>query len=329
MVPRSRLRILFVSAFHTPFIQDDIDLLEKHFPVRTRIGHGAGAALRIAGGAMRSDLVFCWFASVYAFVGVLMARILGNPSIIVVGGVDVARDKELGYGIWLSPWRGRLVRYALRRASRVLVVDPSLKDAAVRLAGYSGENIRYLPTGYDASAWRSTGEKDPLVLTVAAVRDQKRLRVKGIDTLVDAARRLPGVTFVVIGVDEKLWGGLRPPPNVHFQPLMPRSELLPYYQRAKVYCQPSLREGLPNTLCEAMLCGCVPVASSAGGNPTAVGDAGFIVPPGDIDALAEALQRAMGSKVDMGARARARIVALFPKEKRETELLAMLDSLAQ
>ncbi len=329
MVLRTKLSILFVSAFHTPFIQDDIDLLEKHFSVRKQIGHGTGAAFRIAGSSFRSDLVFCWFASVYAFVGVLMARILGHPSFIVVGGVDVAKDSELQYGIWLSPWRAILVRYALRHASHVLVVDPSLKEAAIRLAGYSGDNIRYLPTGFDAGAWKPAGEKEPLVLTVAAVRDPSRLRVKGIDVLVETARRLPGLTFVVIGVDEPLTGGLRPPLNVHFLPLMKRSELLPYYQRAKVYCQPSRREGLPNTLCEAMLCGCIPVVSNVGGNPTAAGDAGILVPPGDIDRLAEALGRAVTAKPDFGARARARIVAMFPKEKRETELLAMVDSLPE
>jgi glycosyltransferase involved in cell wall biosynthesis len=321
--------VLFISAFHTPFIQDDIDLLEKHFAVRKKIGHGAGAALGIAGAAFGSDLVFCWFASVYAFIGVALGKIFGVKSVVVVGGVDVANDKELQYGIWLSPWRGRLVRFALRSATRVLVVDPGLKDDAIRLAEYDGKNIQYLPTGYNPMTWKPAGEKEPEVLTIAVVNDRSRLRVKGIDTLVEAARRLPGMTFRVIGVDPRFSQSLQPPLNVHFLPIMPRSELLPYYQRAKVYCQPSLREGLPNTLCEAMLCGCVPVGSDTGGIRTAVGDTGILIPPGDVESLVAGLQQAIGARDDAGARARARIVALFPQEKREAGLVSLLESFLQ
>src|SRR2546425_12958201 len=94
----------------------------------------------------------------------------------------------------------------------------------------------------------------------AVVKERRRLRVKGIDILAEAARRLPGMTFIVIGVDSHLTGNVQPPLNMRFLPVMNRMELLPYYQRAKVYCLPSLREGLPNSLCEAMLCGCIPVA---------------------------------------------------------------------
>src|SRR6267142_2082252 len=108
--------ILFVSAFDAPFIQDDIDVLEKHYTLKKQVGHGIRAAAKIVVKAFRCDVTFCWFASVYAFVAVTMGKILGIKSIIVIGGVDVAKDKELKYGIWLSPWRAKLVRYALRNA---------------------------------------------------------------------------------------------------------------------------------------------------------------------------------------------------------------------
>ncbi len=137
------------------------------------------------------------------------------------------------------------------------------------------------------------------------------------------------MTFTVVGVDPRFSQTLQPPLNMHFLPIMARSELLPYYQRAKVYCQPSLREGLPNTLCEAMLCGCVPVGSDTGGIRTAVGETGILVPPGDVESLVSALQKAIGARSESGLRARARIVAMFPREKRDSELLTMLESFGQ
>jgi glycosyltransferase involved in cell wall biosynthesis len=275
-------------------------------------------------GVFRSDVIFCWFASVYASIGVVFGRVVGIQSIIVVGGVDVAKEKELNYGIWLSAWKSKLVRYALQHADRVLVVDPCLKEDAVRLAKYDGKNIVYLPTGYDVLFWKPMGEKEPIVLTVAVVHDEQRVRLKGIDTLIETARKLPEMQFIVIGTHPELVLKFQPPANMTFHPTMERKSLLPYYRQSKVYCQPSRREGLPNTLCEAMLCGCVPVATEVGGNGTAIGDTGILVPSNDPEALCNALMKAMKSTDDIGAKARSRIVALFPKEKRERDLLRVI-----
>ena len=326
---KRNIDILFISAFSTTFINDDLEVLERHFNVRRQIGHGLFSVLRIVLGVLNSDIVFSWFASVYGSIGVAVGKFFGLKSAIVVGGLDVAKEKELGYGIWLSPWKSRLVRYALRKADRVLVVDPSLREDAVRLADYDGKNIVYLPTGYDSSFWRPVGEKEPFVLTVANVKTETRLRVKGIDTLIKAAERLLQVKFVVIGVDPALALQLRPPLNMEYYPAMPQQDLLPFYRQAKVYCQPSLREGLSNALCEAMLCQCIPVATAIGGNLTAVGDSGILIPSGDLDALVAAVEHAIEMPAEAGAKGRARIVALFPKEKRQSELVRIIESLVK
>lgn len=272
----------------------------------------------------RSDVVFCWFASVYAFVAVAAARLLGVKAVVAIGGVDVAADRELNYGIWLSRWKGMLVGYALRHADRVLAVDPSLGEEAVLRARYDGANIRYVPTGFDSEYWKPVGEKEPFVLCVAAVHDDPRLRVKGIDVLIEAARRSPGLTFIVIGVDDDLALRSAPPTNMTFHRQMSRADILPFYRRARVYCQPSRREGMPNALCEAMLCGCIPVATDIGGIPGILGDCGALVPGGDAGALAGALASAMHSDEFSGRRARARIVSLYPLERRQSELVRLI-----
>lgn len=324
--PTRDLRLLFAAAFHAPFIDDDLKFLRTKYRVRAMIGSGIGQALGILVRTLRSDLFFCWFASVYAGVGVFAARLAGIPSVVVVGGVDAAKDPDLQYGIWLSPWRSRFVRYAFRHADHILVVDPSLKDAAVRLAEYDGGNIRYLPTGYDTEFWRPMGEKGRSVLTVAVVREERNLRRKGIDVLIDAARRLPEIPFTVIGVTPDVSSRLDPPANMTFIAPVPRGEILAHYQRAAVYCQPSRREGLPNALCEAMLCGCIPVVSDVNGNPTAAGDTGFVVPAGSGEHLAAGILHAFMLGGDASAKPRARIVSLFPREKRTSELVRLIEA---
>lgn len=321
--------ILFVSAFHAPFIEEDLELLRRNHSVRARIGNGFFQVLSIAWGAIRSDLVYCWFASVYASVGVAFARLFGARSVIIVGGVDVAAAAEIGYGIWLSPWKARLIGYALRRADRVCVVDPSLAREAIARAGYPGKNILYLPTGYDPALWKPLGPREQQVLTVAIVRDMVTFRRKGIDLLIAAAGVMPECEFVVVGVSEHIRRSVDIPPNMKLMPPVPRTELLPYYRRAKVYCQPSRWEGLPNALCEAMLCGCYPVASEIFGNPTAVGDTGLLIPAGDAAALVPALRKALAVGEEDNLRARQRIVSLFPRERRESMILNLIGELCR
>lgn len=56
---------------------------------------------------------------------------------------------------------------------------------------------------------------------------------------------------------------------------------------------PSLEEGFGQVVVEAMLAGCPVVATTAGGLPEVVGDAGELVPPGDADALAAGMLRVL------------------------------------
>lgn len=289
-----------------------------------QIGSGITAVFKIFLKIFSADLVFCWFASTYAFVGVFLSRLVGIPSFIVAAGVDAAKMEDIGYGIWLNPFKARLVRYAFRKATAVLAVDPSIRDKIIHLAGYDGGNIVCIPCGFDTDFWKPLGPKEKIVLTVAAVNDPLTWKVKGIDIFLEVARRLPVVSFFIVGISPEFAARYNPPINVNCLGKIPREDVLQYYQRALTYCQPSRSEGLSNALCEAMACGCIPVASQVGGNPTAVGDAGLIVPPVDAVKLAVAINQALGMDASYGARARARIVALFPLQKREKDLLAIL-----
>jgi glycosyltransferase involved in cell wall biosynthesis len=323
-----QMRVVVCATEELPFVRDDIVLLRKSFFVDEVIGSGVKQLLRIVKAAANADIVFCWFASVYAFWAVLFGRLLHKRSIVVVGGVDVAYEPEIGYGIWLSPWKRRLVKYALRKADAVLAVDQTLADEVKMRAHYNGDNVRVVPTGYRSDEWIPGVNRERKVLTVAKVTSMSRARIKGIDILFETARRLPAVRFVVVGVNGKIAKELQKPANVEIVDAVDRAQLLPYYQSAKVYCQPSLREGLPNTLCEAMLCECIPVATNVGGNSTAVGPAGILVPMKNPDALATAIENALNMNNGPGKEARKRIQELFPQERREIELKTLIQQLS-
>ncbi len=89
-----------------------------------------------------------------------------------------------------------------------------------------------------------------------------------------------------------------------------------WYQRLTIYAFTSRNEGFGLTLIEAMAAGAALVAARAGAAELVVEDGvtGVLVPPGDADALAAALEpllRDPAACAAMGARGRARVVANF------------------
>lgn len=92
------------------------------------------------------------------------------------------------------------------------------------------------------------------------------------------------------------------------------------------YLQPSLFEGMPNALLEAMACGRTCIASDAGGIPEIVqhGVNGFILPRAHLDQLGTAVEEAIlldaSLKTSIGESARATILTHFDL-RRERQLL--------
>jgi glycosyltransferase involved in cell wall biosynthesis len=70
---------------------------------------------------------------------------------------------------------------------------------------------------------------------------------------------------------------------------VPDEDLPPIYSLADVFVFPSLYEGFGIPLLEAMACGCPVVTSTAGSCPEVVGDAAVIVDPGNVEAIAAAV----------------------------------------
>lgn len=323
-----KTKILFISTIFTSFIKEDLSFFEIQYDVKKIIGSGLIHIIKILFAVPRNDVTFTWFASVYSAFVVYFSRVFKKKSIIVIGGVDVAKEPSINYGIWLSWWKSIFVRYAIRNADKVLAVDPSLISEAKRLAEYDGLNLVYVPTGYDYNYWKPSGQKENFILSVGACEDEWRMMKKGFDKLIHVAASLPELKFKIVGIRESLLEQIQKhiPHNVEIIPFVEKNELLKYYQRAKVYCQVSFHEGLPNSLCEAMLCECIPVGTDRGGISTAIGDVGLIVRYGDEETLVNAFKKSLALPDDVGTKARVRIIENFPQEKRHGELNSIIKS---
>ncbi len=135
--------------------------------------------------------------------------------------------------------------------------------------------------------------------------------MKGLDNLLLAAPRVlerhANARFLVAGDGDQrqrlieLRDHLGLSDRVHF---LGHVEDVPSLLAASdILCHPSLAEGLPNAIVEAMASGVPVVASSVGGVPDVVSheDTGLLVPPHDIKAIAGSVNRLLGAP-DLGAR---------------------------
>jgi glycosyltransferase involved in cell wall biosynthesis len=101
--------------------------------------------------------------------------------------------------------------------------------------------------------------------------------------------------------------------SVRLWPRLSQPQLWRLFQRAQVFVSPSAHDGTPNSLLEAMACGCFPVAGDIESLREWItpGMNGFLVNPADPQALAEAILTALGDAELRGraARQNARILA--------------------
>jgi glycosyltransferase involved in cell wall biosynthesis len=201
----------------------------------------------------------------------------------------------------------RTVGHAVEGLDQICTVSRAIRAATERL-GRPRREVRVVPNGADtrvffprerAEARRRLGlpPEERIVSYVG-----KLVPRKGVDALVEAMgllRERPGGAplLVAAGIGE-----LRPElearalrlgvaDRVRFVGKVPHEDVALWMAAGDVFVLPSLSEGLPTVVCEAMAVGRPVVATAVDGTPEIVeqGETGYLVPPRDPVALAEAL----------------------------------------
>lgn len=103
------------------------------------------------------------------------------------------------------------------------------------------------------------------------------IKAKGIDILIEVARRKPEYNFFLTGPIDEDYKYLKVPDNVHFEGRMNRNEINSRLNRADVFMFLSFSEGFSLSLLEAMACGVPVIASDVGANREMIGNEGGII----------------------------------------------------
>lgn len=188
----------------------------------------------------------------------------------------------------------------LRRLARRLDVRVAVSESAAELAGrYLGGTYETLFNGIDTKPFSAIGGK-PAERTVMFIgRHEPR---KGLAVLLDAVPLLPSDVTVLIAGDGPDTRRLREryaDDRVQWLGRLSEHDKTAYLRSASVLCAPSLRdESFGVVLLEAMACGTPVVASDLHAYRTVSNDgsAAQLVPPGDVDALADALRRVIENR---------------------------------
>jgi glycosyltransferase involved in cell wall biosynthesis len=256
----------------------------------------------------RYDLVH---AHIYASTVAAMAAtaLRGGPPLVVTEHSDAA---------WRSPLAKAVHRSALRRVARVIAVSDTIRDRLIE-EGVPRDRVVVIRNAVtDHGAPRADPflrDGVPLIGTVARLKPEKGVRYF-IEAAARLAARCPEARFVVIGDGperdelERRAAELGVP--VWF--LGARGDVPEFVGFLDVLVLPSLSEGTPLVTLEAMSAGVPVVATNVGGIPYQITDGreGFLVPPADPVAIADALVTLVEDRDlrrEMGERARARIEA--------------------
>jgi glycosyltransferase involved in cell wall biosynthesis len=281
------------------------------------------------------------------FVGRIAARLARVPLVIHTFHGHVLK----GY---FGPVKTRLFlaleRFLGRRSDAVITVSPGLRRELIDMRIAPPERVHVIRLGFDLSSFEDPPrgrfrERHRIPADAPLVGIVARLApVKNHALFMDAARivadRVPNARFVLVG-DGELRADLEAraadlglADRTYFTGW--HSPMNEVYADLDVCVISSVNEGTPVTLIEAMATGTPVVATAVGGIPDLVEDevTGRLVAPGDPDALATAIEAALGTARTaeaatrtMAARSRESVAHTYAAERLVRDTAALYDRL--
>ena len=250
----------------------------------------------------------------------------------------VSKGTTLYKSIWIN-W----INYFAHLPARYVAISESTKMEAMRYWGLPADKITVVHHGSSITPKNprvNFGSKKILMVSDISPR-KNQLRLIEAFELVHQNNLCSGAELMIVGLFRRDIPGFESTLRdirrrnrgikITLTGYVPDSEILSLYEEADIFVYPSLYEGFGLPVLEAMACGCPVIGSNVTSLPEVVGEAGMLVDPYDVEALARAmsavlqddeLKREMSRKGIEQARK-------FSWEKASAELLAVCSEVAE
>ena len=227
----------------------------------------------------RPDVVYAHFLVPSGLIGALASR---APLVVTAHGRDVRNVGSI---------RGMatLTRRTVARAAAVIAVSDYLRRELEAKVPEARGKTEVIDSGVDLERFQvePAPADGPRFLCLGALSERKN-----VVRLADAFAQVGDGTLTFVG-DGPLRPRLEGRANVELAGAVGHDEIPKRIAQSHVVCQPSLIEPFGQAVLEALACGRSVVATRIGGPPEFVPpDAGVLVDPLDVEALAHALRQA-------------------------------------
>ncbi len=277
----------------------------------------------------------------------LVAALLKRRYFITEHSVLANPYRSGAYVFWAHLLFNPLMKLSFQRAEQVITVSETNRNVLIETYGMPANKLLVIHNGIDYTAFSTIKGKNGTLRREFNVREGSTVVVnvgrlteeKGQRYLIEAFERLskenPSSILILVG-DGPLRSSLETDVkarqlthSVSFAGF--RDDIPDILQLADIFVLPSVLEGFPFVVLEAMAAGRPVIATDVGGNREAVldGVTGTIIEPKNAEQLYTAISSLINSEVkrkNMGAKGAQRVKTFFSKEKMCQETLGLYGS---
>ncbi len=334
------MRILYFCTSTPSFVKKDIELLKDFAKVDVSIFAPSAKwktpvsfikqKLFLLINIWRSDVLICMFGGYHTFLPTLFSKIIGKRCIIIAGGTDCVSFPKLNYGNFQNKLLGTFTRWSFNLCSDIWPVDESLIQTQntydleqnqfqgiLQYCPNTKAKFEVIHNGYSADDWKIELIKEPnsFISVAAGSEEYRRFILKGLDLVIEAAKAFPLYSFTIVG-NNRFSFDIEVPNNIRLVNFADHDLLNQLFKKHQYYMQLSISEGFPNAICEAMLCGCIPIGSNVAAIPKIIGETGYILKHKNKNQLVELIKNLPEPTIDNSNLCRNRIMNEFPLSKR-------------
>jgi len=275
-----------------------------------------------------------------AFYGAwLFCKLYKVPNIIFMHACIFEKGKKGMYPKTREIMYKINTKFYLKHADCIACISKKLTRWA-RYLGADKDKVRFIPEPVDFSLFKPQDvihrDGRTILFVGRASSPEKGLRYL-LEAMPYVLSVFPDLKLVIVGEtkpDTKascLIRQLGIQGNVIYEGKVPHHELSKYYARADVLIIPSLSEGLPKVLIEALACGTPVIATKVGGIPEVIRDGynGLLIEPGKPEEIAKVIIRVFSDfeLLDTLSSRVRRSVQNFSWDKAISEFLKMYEEL--